>query len=343
MTYVKYFLLTVLIAGMGVFTAMARENATPTFPAPQTASQELQALIASPAPSYWNHHPKNVHEWKTWVKRHAAGVTEQLPRLRKTMGVTVTSGQIAGVPVFTITPQTISPANQNRLLIHFHGGGYVLCPGEAGTVEAILMARYGNIKVISVDYRMPPDFPYPAAMDDAIAVYRELLKNHPPKRIGVFGTSTGGGMTLALMLRAKAEGLPMPAAIGAGTPWTDLTKTGDSYFVNERVDNVLVSYEGWLGDAARLYANGHDLKHPMLSPIYGDVHGFPPTLLTTGTRDLFLSNTVRMHLKLLEAGIQADLMVFEGMSHAHYLMSVGAPETRQHFGELSRFFNRHML
>ena len=105
-------------------------------------------------------------------------------------------------------------------------------------------------------------------------------------------------MTLILTLRARAEGLPLPAAIAPGTPWTDLTKTGDSYFVNEGVDNVLISYDGWLSEAARVYAGGHDLKDPMLSPVYGDVSNFPPTLLTSGTRDLFLSNTVRMHLKL---------------------------------------------
>jgi acetyl esterase/lipase len=137
--------------------------------------------------------------------------------------------------------------------------------------------------------------------------------------------------------------LPLPAAIAPGTPWTDLTKTGDSYFTNEGIDNILVSYDGWVGDAARLYAGGNDLKDPMLSPIYGDVSGFPPTLLTSGTRDLFLSNTVRMHLKLREAGVIAELIVFEGMSHAQYHMSVDARETRFHFGELERFFDRYLL
>ncbi len=276
------------------------------------------------------------------VKEIAEKTERFLPALREKMKVAVENGQMAGVRIFTVRPVHVSEGNRDRVLLHFHGGGYVLNPGEAGTLEAIYMAGIGGMKVVSVDYRMPPDFPYPAAMDDAVAVYRELLKEYPAEKIGVFGTSTGGGMTLALLLRARAEGLPMPGAIAPGTPWTDMTKTGDSYFTNERVDNILVSYDGWIKSAAQLYANGHDLRDPLLSPIYGDVKGFPPTLLTTGTRDLFLSNTVRMHLKLREAGVRADLIVFEGMSHAQYHMSMQAPETLFHFTQLREFFESNL-
>ena len=169
------------------------------------------------------------------------------------------------------------------------------------------MAAYGGYRVISIDYRMPPDAPYPAAMDDVTSAWRALVAQTDPRRIAVEGTSTGGGMTLALMLRAKAEGLPLPGAIAPGSPWSDMTSTGDSYKTNEWIDNVVVSYDGYLSRLARLYAHGHDLKDPQLSPVYGDLHGLPPTILTSGTRDLFLSNTVRVQRKLREAGIEADL------------------------------------
>ena len=109
-------------------------------------------------------------------------------------------------------------------------------------------------------------------------------------------------MTLAMVLRAKAGASAAARRHRAGTPWSDMTKTGDSFYANEMVDNVLVSDDGFLHAAALLYANGHDLKDPLLSPVYGDMHGFPPTILTSGTRDLFLSNTVRVHRKLREAG-----------------------------------------
>ena len=324
------------------FAVSAQAQEQRTLPTPQTVSPELQQRISAPPFPYWNAHPKTAQEWKQWASTLSAGGVKGLSALREQLGVSVTQGSMGNVPVFTFTPKDMPETHGDRVLLNLHGGGYVLGAGETGTLEALLMAGMGKFRVVYADYRMAPDFPYPAAIDDAMTVYRELLKTTPAAKIGVFGTSTGGGMTLILTLRAKAEGLPLPAALAAGTPWSDMTKTGDSYFTLEGVDNVLVSYDGWLGDAARLYAGGHDLKDPMLSPVYGDVSNFPPTLLTSGTRDLFLSNTVRMHLKLREAGVPADLIVFEGMSHAHYHMLPNAPETRFHFSELGRFFDRNL-
>jgi epsilon-lactone hydrolase len=299
-------------------------------------------MIAAGNFPVWNDHPKSAAEWKAWVGKLADGAIRGLPGLKEKLGVTSEPAVIGGVKVYRVMSKDVPEANKNRLLINVHGGGYVLNPGEASITEAVLMAGFTHIPVIAIDYRMPPDFPYPAAMDDAMAVYKEVVKTVDPNRIGMFGDSTGGGMTLAMTLRAKAEGLPLPAALAPGTPWSDLTETGDSYFVNNGVDNVLVSYSGWLGDAARLYANGHDLKDPQLSPVYGDFRGFPPTILTTGTRDLFLSNTVRVHRKMRDAGVDADLIVFEGLSHYQYLFNPDARETKQHFADMLEFFDKHL-
>jgi acetyl esterase/lipase len=328
--------------GLGHALENTRELPARALPVPETASPALQAMIAAPLPSWWNRHPKSAQEWKDFARERAAPSVKAAAALQEKMGLEVEPAVIGGVNAFIVSPREMPQANRNRLLIHVHGGGYVLGPGKAGLPEALLMAGHGRFKVISIDYRMPPDFPYPAAMDDAMAVYKEILKTTAAKRIGIFGTSTGGGMTMAMVLRAKAEGLPLPGAIAPGTPWSDMTKTGDSYFSNEMVDDVLVSNDGWLGDAAALYANGHDLKDPMLSPIYGDLTGFPPTVLTTGTRDLFLSNTVRVHRKLREAGVIADLIVFEGLSHAQYLFDANAPESKEHFAETAAFLDKYL-
>ena len=314
-----------------------------SIPVPDTVSPQVQAEIAAPyrIPN-WDANPQSPAEWKELVATLAARAAAAQPAIREKVGVTMQPTVIGGVKAFILAPKAIPPANRNRLLVHVHGGGYVYNPGEAGTQEATLMAAYGGFKVISFDYRMPPDDPYPAAMDDAMAVWKAAIKMQKPRNMAIFGTSTGGGMTLAMILRAKDEHLPLPAAIAPGTPWSDLTETGDTYKTNEWLDNVLVSYSGYLTHAAQLYANGHDLKDPQLSPIYGDFHGFPPAILTSGTRDLFLSNTVRTHRKLRQAGVEAELQVFEGMSHAQYAFDPYAPETKEAFTEIAQFFDRHL-
>ena len=341
--------LIVLAAGIAVpaaafsLEAGIREVPAKDIPVPTAdVSPQEQALVGAPLPPFWNDHPKDAAAWKALINMRADQINKTLPGLRERFGVKSEQVTIAGVNCYILTPNDIPEQNRNRLLVHVHGGGYVFAPGEAATREAILMAGFGRFKVISIDYRMPPDFPYPAAMDDAMAVWKQVVKTDDPRKIAIFGTSTGGGMTLAMVLRARAEALPLPAATAPGTPWSDMTKTGDTFYTNEKVDNILVSNDGWLGDAAKLYANGHDLKDPQLSPIYGDFTGFPPTILTSGTRDLFLSNTVRVHRKLRQAGAIADLHVFEGQSHAQYAGDPDAPETKEHFGELTAFFDKYL-
>lgn len=323
--------------------AGARRSPAQVSPVPTNeVSPQMQALIGGGYPGHFNAAPKDAAEWKALVNSRAAPVVAMIPALKEKLGVSVQATKIAGVNAFIVTPHKIARGNEKRLLMHVHGGGYVFGPGESALPEAMLLAGFGGFKVVSVDYRMPPDFPYPAAMDDAMAVWKELVKTNKPQNMAVFGTSTGGAMTLALVLRAKAENVPLPGAIAPGTPWSDIAKIGDSYQTNEWIDNVLVTWDGWLGRAALLYAAGRDLKDPQLSPIYGDFKGFPPAILTTGTRDLFLSNTVRTHRKLRRAGVEAELNVYEGQSHAQYGMNPDAPETREAFGDIARFFDRHL-
>jgi monoterpene epsilon-lactone hydrolase len=319
-----------------------REVPTRTLPVPTTVSPEMQRLVAAPLTPGWNVIPKSGEEWKAAANKSAAATVQRLPGFRERLHVKVEAMTMDGVRVSIVTPDVIPSGNRNRLLIHVHGGCYVYFPGESGTGEAILMAGFGHFKVISVDYRMPPEAFFPAALDDGITVWKAALKIADPKNMAIFGTSAGGALTLEMVLRAKHEGLPLPAAIAPGTPMADVTKTGDTFYTNAMVDNVLVSPEGCCDAAASFYANGHDMKDPLLSPIYGDFHGFPPTILTTGTRDLLLSNTVRVHRKLREAGVEAQLEVYEAESHAQYLFDDRAPETAVAFGEIAAFFDNHL-
>ncbi len=331
-------------AVLGPANAAAGPRTVPgrSVPVPGTVSPAAQAQIAAPYSPFWNLAPASDEEWRAVIREAAEATLPMLAEARASMGVTMERTEMGGVPVFVLRPETVPDAHAGQTLINLHGGGYVFSPGESGTGEAMMMATYGGYEVIAVDYRMPPDAPFPAALDDALAVYKAVIETVDPTHVAVFGTSAGGGLTLALMHRLRQEGLPMPAAIAPLTPWADLTDTGDSYRANEWLDNVLVSYDGYLGRAAQLYANGHDMADPLLSPINGSFEGFPPAILVAGTRDLFLSNTVRTHRALRRAGIVAELQVYEGLSHAQYLFDMTMPETREIHEEITGFFDAHL-
>ena len=319
-----------------------RDTPARSLPVPDTVSPQVQRLIAAPLRQGWNTPPTTADGWKALASTGAAATAQSLPAIRERLRVRVEPAEMDGVKVFVVTPEDIPPENRNRLLVHVHGGCYVLNPGEAALPEAMFMAGFGRFKVVAVDYRMPPEAYFPAALDDAMTVWRAALRTNDPRNMAIFGSSAGGALTLEMVLRAKQEGLPLPAAIAPGTPMSDVTGAGDSFRTNALVDNVLVSPDGFCDAATRFYAKGHDLRDPLLSPIYGDLRGFPPTILTTGTRDLLLSNTVRMHRKLRQAGVEAMLQVYEGQSHAHYYRDDTAPESREAFGEIAAFLDRHL-
>ena len=334
-----------LSAVLGADNAVAGPRTVPgrVIPVPTTISPQFKAQVSAPyrAPD-WNADPKTPLEWRDLVAKLAAKGAAKLPALREKLGVTSEPTTLGGVKAFRVAAKTIPAAHRGKVIYAIHGGGFVYNPGEAGTLEAVLMAGFGGYEVYAIDYRMAPDHPFPAANDDVMAGYKALLKDHKPGDVAIVGTSAGAGLALALCLRAKAEGVPLPAVIAPGTPEADMTNQGDTVRTNEWLDNVLVSADGYIEAARKVYVPaGHDLKDPQLSPIFGDFTGLPPAIITSGTRDLFLSNAVRVHRKLRQAGVEATLQVFEGMSHAQYLFNADAPETKEAFTEIAAFFDRH--
>ncbi|MBO8416079.1 MAG: alpha/beta hydrolase [Proteobacteria bacterium] len=284
--------------------------------------------------------PSTPEQWEAFTTISYKGSMQSTAAIQAQYNLKIESLNIAGVPCYLFTPQEVK---HDGLLFFVHGGGYVLGAGLAGAPEGLYMAALTGYQVLAVDYRMPPaEEPFPAAIDDMMAVYAEVVKEHDPQSIGVFGSSTGGALTLLLSQDAQRRNLPQPAALISGTPWSDISRTGDTYESNDHQDTVLVSYDGWIKPAALLYANGVDLKDPRLSPVYGEFDFFPPTLLVSGTRDLFLSNTVRVQQKLLKAGREVDLLVLEGVSHCGYYLFGENDTSKFYHQQAEKFWTEHL-
>ncbi|WP_260600237.1 alpha/beta hydrolase [Sphingomonas endolithica] len=310
-------------------------------PVPTTASPAMQKVISLSGPSKAPASVPTTNEgWNKRSNPNPAKKHQTVEMLLARYKLAMREETIAGVHCYVLTPTDAPKTNHGRVLVHFHGGGYTSGAGEAAVGEAIFVAGATRMKTIAVDYRMAPDFPYPVPVDDAIAVWKAVSAKMPANKLGMFGTSAGGSLVLSAVQRAITERLPVPGAIMAGTPWSDLSETGDSYFLNRYVDPMV--YQDGLSISAAQYAHGIDLKDPRVSPIYGSFTGFPPTLLLTGTRDLFLSNTIRVDRKLRDAGRHSELIVYEGLSHGRYIAGPDFEETKTALKDIATFFNSNL-
>ena len=270
--------------------------------------------------------------WSAYVATTDAAVLPLLQQISGHAAADVTERDAGGAKVFELVPLGLDAADRT-VILEMHGGALILCGGELCKLMAMGSAARLQRRIWSVDYRMPPTHPFPAALDDCIAAYRALLAERDSAEIIVSGGSAGGNLAAALLLRARDEGLPMPGGLILGTPEIDLTESGDSFNTLDGVDPGLSS----LMAVNLLYANGEDLKHPYLSPLFGDLTGFPPTILTSGTRDLYLSNTVRMHRALRAVGVQAELHLTEAGPHTGF---PGSPEGAEIDMEVRGFIDR---
>jgi monoterpene epsilon-lactone hydrolase len=237
---------------------------------------------------------------------------------------------IGGVPVRIFTPEEIPTHNRPRVLLNLHGGGFTV---DAGSVtENIPVAAYARMIVIAARYRLAPEHPFPAAVDDAEAVYSALLGEHTPGQIGLYGTSAGACLCAQLLVRLRRTGRALPRAFGFFTGTADLSRSGDSEFFFRPASDPASN-----ADQFAAYVGNHDRLSPKISPIFSDLKGFPPTLCIAGTRDFMLSQTSLFHQALLRSGVDARLLIFEAMPHAHWIF-LDLPESDQAFRSMAGFF-----
>jgi monoterpene epsilon-lactone hydrolase len=312
-----------------------------TIPPPKSISEAARQVLATPRRPQQAYPPlADKDGWRRRARETAElfAVGVDLALQVSEDRATVETTTIAGVTVHVGTPMSIPEPNRARAWITLHGGAFVNLAGAWARAEAAVTAAQWSVVSYGVDYRVPPDHPYPAAVDDVVAVYRQLLERYEPQEIVVSGTSAGGNLTLAAVLKARDHGLPLPGVLIVGTPECDLTESGDTFETLRHLDGRLPVP---LPDSIALYADGHDLADPYLSPLFADFSdGFPPTYIQSGTRDLFLSNSVRLHRALRNAEVEAELHVWEAAPHGGFFLS-GAPEEAEEYAEQARFLAKY--
>jgi monoterpene epsilon-lactone hydrolase len=311
-------------------------HVTRVVPVPKTISPEAQKALARPQSDVAVKHSTEEDRAMVdaWQSKAGAAARQVYP-------ATVTEGKIAGIPVRIITPPVIGRGKQDHVLLNFHGGGFLVDSGSL--TETIPIANLTQTKVISVLYRLAPEHPFPASVEDTIAVYRELLKTYKPSHIAIYGTSAGAILTAETAVRIKQLKLPMPAALGIFSGMGDFSKPDDSSAIYG-LNGFSGPLEGPPPSGAPLlpeYVAKTDPKDPVLSPVFADLHGMPPTLFITSTRDLLLSGTSILHRAFLHAGADAQLIVFEALPHAFW-NDISLPESREAFQFMATFLDGHL-
>ena len=255
--------------------------------------------------------------------------------------VEVVEQKIDDIGTFVIDPGKKNPVFRDSIFVYVHGGAFLFGEGMSGLAEAVLIAHRLGIKVISIDYSVSPNAPFPRARDEVLRVYNSIRSENAKAPVFMGASSAGCNIVMASLAHLKASGSNMPAAVYLGSPWTDLSDEPDTIHTHEGIDRYVVTFWGGLDKAAQLYAGGRQLTDPAVSPVRHNVEGFPPTFLVSGTRDLFLSHTAITHRKLRQAGVVADLSVYEGLSHVEYIRLSETEESQQIYAELGSFLKQH--
>ncbi|MEP6548356.1 MAG: alpha/beta hydrolase fold domain-containing protein [Gammaproteobacteria bacterium] len=304
-------------------------------PIPATISPQAAALIraSEASPDTMQGLTAPIETLRRMSDEKDAKTVERLLQLYP---ATVRKTTLGGVVVRFVTPEKIAPGRQDQLLINLHGGAFII--GEGSLVEAVPIAFKSGIPVLAIDYRLAPSHPFPAAVDDVISVYRELLKTHNSKQLSIYGSSAGAVLSAQAAVRMLQLGLPVPASLGFFSGTADFSRPGDT----ESLFGVLgfSAHVTPVAIQAAAYLTDHDRRDPVMSPIYADLKTFPPTLCMSGTRDFFLSSTSNFHRALLRAGVASELVVFDAMPHVHWT-EPDLPESDEALDLQAAFLARH--
>ena len=250
-----------------------------------------------------------------------------------TRGVRVERFEIQGLPAAWLGPEGTF---DDKIILYLHGGGYVSGSINSHLILCLPMTQALKRNILLPEYRLAPEHPFPAALEDALASYRWLLREgYSPQNIVIAGDSAGGGLGLATTLALRDAGEPLPAAVVCLSPWTDLTNSGQSHITKAAVEPVLKT--DVLKQWAAWYANSTPFTHPLVSPAYADFHGFPPLLIQVGSDEVLLDDARRLAEKARADGVDVTLRIWDGMWHVWHALGGLTPESTQAVEEIHTF------
>jgi epsilon-lactone hydrolase len=245
---------------------------------------------------------------------------------------------LAGLPAAWLRPDS---ADQAKVLLYLHGGGYVIGSIDSYKMLCGHLARALQFNLLIPEYRLAPEQPFPAAVEDAQKVYRWLLaQGYQPKNIVIVGDSAGGGLSLAAVLALREAGDPLPAAVVCLSPWADLAFTGQSHATKTAAEAMLTS--AGLREWAAYYADTEKPTHPLISPVYADFHGFPPLLIQVGSEEILLDDALMVAEKAQADGVAVTLQVWASLWHVWHALGDLLPENRRAFAEIRQFVRRQL-
>ena len=320
-----------------------QERGEPYAHVPSTISPEAQAFLrmlpdpnqqpAAPAPT-------EIEEWKAFQQAMEAMALESQRRLVEHLRPELTEKNFGGVPVLEIKPRGWQ--DNGKVLVYTHGGGFTMRSAGSSLAQGALTAAATGVRVISVDYTLAPHAKWQEITDQVVTVFGELRKQgYAMEDLAIFGDSAGGGLAAATVLKLRDKGMGMPAAVVLYSPWADVSCTGDTFTTLKRADPLLV-YELRLENFAAAYASPADHRNPYVSPVYGDFSkGYPPTLIQGGTKEVLLSDFVRLYQALDTAGQTVKLDLYEGMPHVFQVVP-GLPESKLALAKVDAFLEQHL-
>jgi acetyl esterase/lipase len=252
-------------------------------------------------------------------------------------GATITRFQIDDVAGEWITAAGVK---SDAVMLYLHGGGFILGWTNRYRVMLANLSRACDQRMLGLDYALAPEHPFPEALEQSLAAYRWLLRETPPERIVIGGDSAGANLTLTMLLTLRDAGDPLPAAAVCISPPTDMTMSGASYHSNARIDPVLSL--SFVTAARRYYTDGQDLRNPLISPLFGDLHGLPPILIHAASDEVLLSDAEAFTARAREAGVAVQLKVWPGMWHDFHTFVPALPEAKEAVNEIGQFVRGHV-